>query len=127
MSTVLAEIKLQSNCFQWAWNEMPMTRRLLFHVPNGGNRSRIEASQLKASGVVAGVPDLLFIWHGRVYAFELKTEIGVVRPEQKSLHEAWAKQGVSVVIIRTFEDFQKIIRHIVGGGQVITGAGQILG
>ena len=34
--------------------------RILFcHVPNGGRRDKREAYRLRASGVVAGVPDLL--------------------------------------------------------------------
>lgn len=31
---------------------------LLFHVPNGGKRSKVEAARFKAMGVQAGVPDL---------------------------------------------------------------------
>ena len=34
---------------------------LVFHVPNGGGRSKAEAGILKAMGVLAGVPDLLVI------------------------------------------------------------------
>ena len=30
----------------------------IFHIPNGGWRSKSEAAKLKAMGVVAGVPDL---------------------------------------------------------------------
>ncbi len=32
--------------------------RLLFHIPNGGSRNTLEAQNLKAQGVKAGVPDL---------------------------------------------------------------------
>ena len=114
-----SEIRLQADCFQWSWNEMPMTRRLLFHVPNGGFRSAVEAGQLKASGVIAGIPDLLFIWKGRTYAFELKTEIGRLSAQQVEVHKAWAAQGVIVVIIRDIESFKRTIRHLVGGGQIV--------
>lgn len=31
---------------------------LMFHVPNGGSRNRIEAAKLKRQGVRAGVPDI---------------------------------------------------------------------
>ena len=31
---------------------------LLFHIPNGGSRSKAEAGRFKAEGVKAGVPDL---------------------------------------------------------------------
>jgi hypothetical protein len=47
-----------------------------FHVPNGGWRSHIEAAILKGLGVRAGVPDVIAIHRGQVYAIELKTEDG---------------------------------------------------
>lgn len=111
---VTVEIKLQAECFQWAWNTFPETRTLLFAVPNGGKRSKIEAMQLKASGVVPGIPDLLLIWDGIVTGFELKTTKGKTRDNQLDLHEIWRKNGIVVHIIRDFEDFKhkfvKIIR-----------------
>lgn len=108
-----SEVRIQAECYRWAWNTHPQTRRLLFHVPNGGSRNKIEAMQLKASGVIAGIPDLLFLWHGRLYAFELKTEIGRLSDEQKKVHEAWALQGTQVIVIRTFEEFQKAFLSII--------------
>lgn len=35
--------------------------RVLFHVPNGGKRSRVEGAIFKAMGVRAGIPDLLLL------------------------------------------------------------------
>lgn len=32
--------------------------KLLYHIPNGGSRNKIEAANLKRQGVKAGVPDL---------------------------------------------------------------------
>ena len=78
-----SEAHLQSYCYQWAHNTFPDTRGLLFAVPNGGTRNKIEASQLKATGVVSGVADMLFIWNGRVFAFEFKFGAGKQSPEQK--------------------------------------------
>ncbi len=34
---------------------------IVFHIPNGGGRSKAEAGILKAMGVLAGMPDLLII------------------------------------------------------------------
>lgn len=51
---------------------------LVFHVPNGGGRSKAEAGVLKAMGVLAGIPDLLVFGPGAtqsattVVAIELK-------------------------------------------------------
>ena len=47
-----------------------------FHPPNGGVRSPIEAKILKGLGVCAGVPDLIAIHRGEVFAIELKSESG---------------------------------------------------
>lgn len=108
-----AEIRLQAECFQWAWNSYPKLRTLLFAVPNGGFRNKVEASQLKASGVVAGVPDMLFIFDGIVHAFELKTAVGKKSPAQIILHEIWQKNGIPVHIIRSFEEFKIIFTQII--------------
>jgi hypothetical protein len=47
-----------------------------FHVPNGGYRRPIEAARLKGLGVRAGVPDVIALHRGQVYALELKTKHG---------------------------------------------------
>jgi hypothetical protein len=54
-----------------------------FHMPNGGYRKAKEAAILKGLGVVAGVPDVMCIHAGHVYALELKAEGG--RPSAKQL------------------------------------------
>jgi hypothetical protein len=48
----------------------------VFHVPNGGARSPIEAAIMKGLGTRAGVPDIFAVHEGRCYALELKTENG---------------------------------------------------
>ena len=53
------------------------------HVPNGGKRRPIEAAIMKGLGVRAGVPDVIAIHKGHVYALELKTETG--RPTETQL------------------------------------------
>lgn len=108
-----SELQIQGACFQWAWNNHPQTRRLLFHVPNGGKRSKVEAAWLKSSGVISGIPDLLIIWAGKVHAFEMKTEKGQVSDAQAAVHKAWASQGVSVIIIRSIEEFKGIFLNII--------------
>lgn len=42
---------------RWHENRYPLLQ-LIFHVPNGGSRNVLEAANLKAEGVKAGVPDL---------------------------------------------------------------------
>src|SRR3954451_12257818 len=45
-----------------------------FHPANGGYRKPVEAAILKGLGVVAGVPDVILIHRGHVFALELKPE-----------------------------------------------------
>lgn len=108
-----SELQLQAECFQWLWNNYPQTRRCLFHVPNGGARSKREATQLKASGVVPGVYDMLFIWDSRVYAFEMKVGTNRQSSDQLKWGEAAQAQGVKTYEVRSLEQFQEIIKSIV--------------
>jgi hypothetical protein len=51
-------------------------------VPNGGFRRPIEAAIMKATGTVAGVPDLLWIREGQAFFTEVKTDKGRLSPAQ---------------------------------------------
>lgn len=64
-----------------------------FHVPNGGKRKPIEAAILKGLGVRAGVPDVIAIHKGNVYALELKAEEGRPTPAQLEAIEAIRTAG----------------------------------
>lgn len=120
----MTEIQLQAECFQWAWMEFPETRRLLWAVPNGGHRNGLEAEQLKASGVIAGVHDLHFLWRGRFWTFELKVgqnkmTVDHVNKKGKKVfgQVEWAtrisQQGAKWFEIRDFETFKKVFTEIV--------------
>lgn len=108
-----SEVQIQAKCYQFLWNHHPKTRRCFFSVPNGGTRNRIEAGQLKASGLTPGIPDCILIWAGRAYGFEFKTDTGVVSPVQVQVHEAWKAQAVDVFIVRSLQQFQQIVEKIV--------------
>lgn len=110
----MSEIQLQAKCFQYMWNYYPQTRRKFFHVPNGGSRNSVEGMQLKASGVVAGIPDMILINNGRAYGFEIKTPTGKISPAQEQVHKTWMADGTPVFVIRTFEEFEKIIIELFG-------------
>lgn len=113
----MSEIQLQTSCFTWLWNNYPQTRRLFFHVPNGGNRNAIEGMQLKASGVVAGIPDCILVHQGRCFGFEFKTINGKVSSVQEKVHKVWQEDGTPVYIIRTIEEFKLNISAVIGTAQ----------
>ena len=75
------EAQEQTTLFSWAQMQSHKhpELRLLFAVPNGGTRDRIEAKHLKAQGVKPGVPDMCLPvarggWHGLF--IELKRQKG---------------------------------------------------
>lgn len=112
----MSEIKLQAKIFQYYWNHHLQTRGLIFHVPNGGKRSKIEASQLKASGVVPGIPDLLILNDGKVYGLELKRDEGKwkVSDEQVKIHETWKANNIPVYLCDDYDSAIRIINGIFG-------------
>jgi len=83
-------------------------------------RKRIEIflSKRKASGIVAGIPDMILIHQGRAFAFELKTETGVVSPDQDKVHQIWREDGTPVWIIRSVEEFIKVITELIGQPEI---------
>lgn len=114
----ITEDRLQAECFKWFWNTYPELRRTLFHVPNGDNKNAISGARYKALGVVAGVPDLIWMINGTAICFELKTDVGVISEKQKAVHSKFKEQGITTYIIRDIETFRAIIeKEIVKKGE----------
>lgn len=108
------ESTLQRQCVAWFRIQYPKYAKLLFAVPNGGGRSRVEAAIMKAEGVTAGVADLILLIPRKGYGslcIEMKTIASGSR--QSSTQKAWQKATEEVgnvyAIARTFEDFQSIV------------------
>lgn len=104
----MSEDQFQAQCYQWAHNTYPQIRGCLFSVPNGGTRNPREAMTLRSTGLTPGIPDLLLVWP-RLIGFELKTATGTISPAQKRIHEIWRSRGIPVHVIRSFEEWQRII------------------
>jgi len=62
--------------------------KLLFHIPNGGTRNKIEAGHLKAQGVKAGVPDI-FLPVARVGYHGLWIELKVGKNKTSHEQDKW--------------------------------------
>jgi hypothetical protein len=67
-----------------------------FHCPLGGWRSVIEAAIFKATGTVAGIPDVCVVYQSRLYALELKTDSGKLTPIQRETHARMREAGAIV-------------------------------
>jgi hypothetical protein len=69
------EQAIQAAIFQHlSWRGAPGV--YVFHVPNGGLRSKSEARVFASIGVRRGVPDIIAVHQGRCYALEIKAENG---------------------------------------------------
>ena len=103
---------LQAKMFKWYWNNYCLKsnnlKHLIFSVPNGGLRNKREASKLKATGVVAGVSDLIILQPNKTIFVEVKTETGRQSPKQKEFENIVKNLGFEYYLVRNLEDFKKI-------------------
>ena len=92
--------------------------RLLFHIPNGGGRSKREAGRFKAEGVKAGVPDLcLPVPRGGSHGLyiELKRlKGGKVSKEQAAWLDALREQGYAASVCRGWQEAAAVIEAYLG-------------
>lgn len=113
------ESRIQQECVRWFRLQYAQMRQLLFAVPNGGARSKVEASIMKAEGVTAGVSDLLLLCPNGAYhglCIEMKT--GEKSSKQTPLQVEWMltvrNVGYKYVVCRSFDDFKDAITDYLG-------------
>lgn len=107
------EDKLQSECVKWFRYQYPKLKQLLFHVPNGGKRSRVTAQIFKAMGVVSGVADLILLAPRKSYGalcIEMKTPSGDQSPSQREWEKDVIAAGNKYALCRSFDEFEKTIK-----------------
>lgn len=75
-----------------------------FHPANGGKRTTFEARLFKALGVIAGVPDLIFLKRGRMYALELKATKGRLTQSQEDAIGAMRRCGACVEVAHSLDE-----------------------
>lgn len=105
---------IQTQCVEWfkKW-QYPNYANLLFSVPNGGSRNRLEAIRLQKEGVTPGVADLILLIPNKDYnalCVEMKTpRTGRQQESQKKWQEDIEAQGYKYSICRSFDEFRVII------------------
>jgi hypothetical protein len=89
---------------------------IIFSIPNGGFRNKLEASKLKATGLLAGIPDLIITYNehqndcgGGIVFIELKTEKGKLSEQQELIHRKLRSHNHRVFIIRTLQEYQELL------------------
>jgi hypothetical protein len=75
-----------------------------FHVPNGGKKSPQVGAIYKALGVVAGVPDIIILKGGRLYALELKAPGGRLSPSQRLVGARMEECGAEISVAHSIDE-----------------------
>lgn len=81
--------------------------KLLFAVPNGGSRHKIEAANMKRQGVKAGVADVILQIPKKGFAslcLEFKTKTGRQSKEQREYQKQVEMAGSKYVVVRSVEE-----------------------
>lgn len=77
---------------------------VMHHSPNEGQRTPWAQAWIKKAGVRPGWPDLEFVYKGRVYFIELKSEKGRSSVFQAATQDALYGAGAKVKTCRTLND-----------------------
>lgn len=85
-------------------NARAESRTFFWHTPNEGKRGWVNAAALKAMGLVAGVPDLLILHGGKMYALELKAPGGRLTPSQRLVMERMSECGATVAAVFALDE-----------------------
>ena len=90
---------------------------LIFAVPNGGTRSKLEAARLKKEGLLKGIPDVIVAKRTNDYGglyLEFKTAEGKLSPEQVIIHNKLTAEGYKVEVVRSCEDALAVFKEYIG-------------
>lgn len=101
------EARIQSEFFRLVPLFFPkLPDRLLFAVPNGGSRHKVEAANMKKQGVKRGVADVILQIPKKGFAslcLEFKTSKGRQSKEQEEYQRQVEMAGSKYVVVRSVE------------------------
>lgn len=109
----MTEQQIQKEIFQYFQNKYCLKNQnpkcSIFAVPNGGSRNMLEAINLKATGVVAGVADLIILMpNAKTIFVEVKTEKGIQSDKQKDFEKTVTDLGFKYYLVRSLEEFKNL-------------------
>lgn len=115
-----SEDELQMRVIDWAKTVRWKNRMLsdyLHHSPNGGKRSKSEASRFKAMGTKAGFPDLLLLIGVAPFKglfIEMKSAKGTVTDIQRAYHPMLIEEGYRVEVCYSDKGAITLISNYLG-------------
>ena len=87
------------------WFRLQYPRYIIAAIPNGGQRSALEAKIMKGEGVVAGFSDLIIIVRENVLFIEVKTNDGIQSDLQAKFQSDVERLGFQYSICRSLDEF----------------------
>jgi hypothetical protein len=98
--------KSEENIQKEIINYCKLNNILIFCVPNEATRNN---SKFIGMGVLAGVSDLILVLQNRVIFVELKNHKGIQSEKQKAFESKVDNLGHQYIIIRSIDEFKKLI------------------
>ena len=106
-----AEARIQAAIVEYVRYVAPQV--VIFHVPNGGLRSRSEAARFKWVGTLAGVLDLVLVLpDGRVAFWEIKTSAGHLSDAQWAFINRLEDLGHVCAVVRDIDDARRELAEL---------------
>ncbi len=90
--------------------------RSLWHTTDnsnnmGGTEARRAQAKQKLLGAIPGFPDGVILYSGgQVLLIEIKAPKGTLQDNQKDLHHTLFNMGFNIQIVRSLDDFRKVVK-----------------
>lgn len=115
------EAQEQTALFNWAFLSRGKYPELdlLYHIPNGGSRNRLEAANLKRQGVKAGVPDIcLPVARGGFHGLyiEMKAGKNKTTDKQNKWLAALNAQGYCTAVCYNWQEAKELLENYLKSG-----------
>lgn len=113
------ESSLQRAFVAWFRAQYPDHALMLFAVPNGGGRSKIESAIMKGEGVTAGVADLILLearggWGSLCIEWKTRSKDSRQSANQKKWQAAAERAGNRYVVVRSLEAGKAVATEYMG-------------
>jgi hypothetical protein len=109
------EGKIQQEIVMWHRNTYGLKhhnpRDIIFSVPNE-RQNKIEQMRMIATGLMAGVSDLIVVMNCKIVFVECKDDTGRQSDRQKEFERLVTDLGFTYVLVRSLEEYQNKIHEI---------------